>query len=116
MFLANYNKLYMRRTDLYLISFVVPESNIYKIQNVNEQNTFLCDAEFLKKIADKVRFDINLIEILTETSSIKRRNFIYLGFNELDDNFNFLIRTYNNLVTVFKILFNDEKLDKLCKD
>lgn len=117
MFLTNYNNLYLRRRDIYLVRFAIPDNPKYNVKNIHEDNTFMCDKEFLDKIAEKVCPSIKeFYHNLEEDSRTKRKIWIFLGFNDLDQNFLFLIRIYPNIIDVFKVYFDLENLDKLCKN
>lgn len=121
MFLANYNNLYNRRSDLYHIAFLIPGSKytLYKdtYDYIHHNNFYHCDDEFLTFLTTKIC--PSLVNSLRNKQE-DRLNFqlikLFFIIEDLDENFAFLLRSYNDILTIFKIYLNDEKLDKLCKD
>lgn len=121
MFLANYNSLYSRRSDLYHIAFLIPESKYSLCNNtfdyINHNNFYYCDDEFLTFLTNKICPSvINSLRNKLEDRQCFQLIKLFFIPEELNEDFKFLLRTYNDILTVFKIYLDDEKLDKLCKD
>ena len=121
MFLANYNHLHNRRSDLYHIAFLIPGSKYTLCRDTSDyiqcKNFYHCDDEFLTFLTTKICPSvINSLRNKQEDRLTFQLIKLFFITEDLDENFAFLLRSYNDILTAFKIYLDDEKLDKLCKD